>query len=227
MNKEILNFCIEKGFLVESDLLELFSETSDIESVKLIIERVKTYTHQNILTKNLFEKNKEQINRFFSDLPEENKKNLEKLRIKLGLSIEISKEGDSEENFKTKNENFFINLPRSQIKTEFNLFSDEKINLEKSNFEKNVNILSYTPKNKDKLEVKDFVNHFRKRFDQMGEILQKRFELDNLLSIDKISGSRRGISIIGMVYNKSVTKNKNIVLEVEDLTGRIKILVNN
>ncbi|MEK6817684.1 MAG: metallophosphoesterase, partial [Nanoarchaeota archaeon] len=226
MNKEILNFCIEKGFLVESDLLELFSETSDIESVKLIIERVKTYTHQNILTKNLFEKNKEQINRFFSDLPEENKKNLEKLRIKLGLSIEISKDGGSEENFKTKTENFFINLPRSQIKTEFNLFSDEKINLEKSNFEKNVNILSYTPKNKDKLEVKDFVNHFRKRFDQMGEILQKRFELDNLLSIDKISGSRQGISIIGMVYNKSVTKNKNIILEVEDLTGRIKILVN-
>jgi len=34
MNKEILNFCLEKGFLVDNDLLELFSETSDIESVK-------------------------------------------------------------------------------------------------------------------------------------------------------------------------------------------------
>ena len=204
-NKEILKFCAEKGFLVDSDLLELFDETSDIESIKLIIERVKTYTHQNVLTKNLFDRNKEQVNKFFLDLPEENKKNLEKLRIKLGLSIEISKEAD------------FIGYSKIEE------LSEESA--EKSNFEKNINILSYTPKNNNKIEVKDFVNHFRKRFDDLKEILQERFELDNLLSIDKISGSRRGISIIGMVYNKSITKNKNILLEVEDLTGRIKILV--
>ena len=213
-NKEILKFCVEKGFLVDSDLLELFNETSDVESVKLIIERAKTYTHQNILTKNLFERNREQLNKFFLDLPEENKKNLEGLRIKLGLSIEISKVGNFDED----------------IKTEIKLLSDINLNkeqdsLEKNNFEKNVNILSYTPKNHDKLEVKDFVNHFRKRFSDLKEILQERFELDNLLSIDKLSKNKRGVSVIGMVYNKSVTKNKNILLEVEDLTGRIKILV--
>lgn len=206
MNKEILKFCVEKGFLVDSDLLELFSETSDIESIKLIIERVKIYTHQNVLTKNLFDKNKEQVNKFFLDLPEENKRNLERLRIKLGLSIEISKESEP------------------ALKAE--KLSDENLNPEKDIFEKNINILSYTPKNIDKIEVKDFVNHFRKRFNQIKEILQGHFELDNLLSIDKISRSRQGVSIIGMVYNKSVTKNKNIVLEVEDLTGRIKVLVN-
>ena len=213
-NKEILKFCVEKGFLVDSDLLELFNETSDVESVKLIIERAKTYTHQNILTKNLFERNREQLNKFFLDLPEENKKNLEGLRIKLGLSIEISKVGNFDED----------------VKTEIKLLSDINLNkeqdsLEKNNFEKNVNILSYTPKNHDKLEVKDFVNHFRKRFSDLKEILQERFELDNLLSIDKLSKNKRGVSVIGMVYNKSVTKNKNILLEVEDLTGRIKILV--
>ena len=208
MNKEILKFCVEKGFLVDSDLLELFSETSDVESIKLIIERVKKYTHQNILTKTLFEKNKEQVNKFFLDLPEENKKNLEVLRIKLGLSIEISKEN----NFETSR------------KTEFDRIPDES--REKNNFERNVNILSYTPENHLKIEVKNFVNHFRNRFNQIKEILQIRFELDNLLSIDKISKRKQGISIIGMVYNKSVTKNKNIILEVEDLTGKIKILVN-
>ena len=96
---------------------------------------------------------------------------------------------------------------------------------EKNLFEKNINILSYTPKNNNKIEVKDFVNHFKKRFESISEILQKRLELDNLVSIDKISGSRQGISIIGMVYSKVITKNKNIILEVEDLTGKIKILV--
>ena len=120
MNKEILKFCVEKGFLVDSDLLELFSETSDVESIKLIIERVKKYTHQNILTKTLFEKNKEQVNKFFLDLPEENKKNLEVLRIKLGLSIEISKEN----NFETSR------------KTEFDRIPNESG--EKNNFERNI-----------------------------------------------------------------------------------------
>lgn len=209
MNNEIINFCMEKGFLVDSDLLELFSETSDVESVKLIIERVKTYTHQNVLTKNLFERNKEQVNKFFLDLPDKNKKNLEKIRVKLGLSIEISKEG-SEEVFQeiggiNKENNF-------EIETN-------------NNFEKNVNILSYTSRINNKPEVKDFTNYFRNRFSLISGILQNRFELDNLVSIDKISGYKRGVSIIGMVYKKSATKNKNIILEVEDLTGRIKILI--
>ncbi len=244
MNKEILEFCAEKGFLVDSDLLELFSETSDIESVKLIIERVKTYTRQNVLTKNLFEKNKEQVNKFFLDLPEDKKKKLERLRIKLGLSIEISKE-DSKMHSKTefnkfdensneeKTGNFLTNLSleKSQIKANsgkicINSSGSQIKENTKNNFENNINILSCTPKENEKIEVKHFVNYFRKRFIQMGEILQGRFELDNLVSIDKISGRRQGISIIGIVYNKSVTKNQNIILEVEDLTGRIKILVN-
>jgi len=93
-------------------------------------------------------------------------------------------------------------------------------------FGNNVNILSYTPEVNRKVEFKDFVNYFRNRFNQMKEILQEHSELDNLISIDKISGNRQGISIIGMVYSKSVTKNKNMILEVEDLTGKIKILIN-
>ena len=156
MNKEILNFCVEKGFLVDSDLLDIFSDTQDIDSVKLIIEKVKTYTHQNVLTKTLFERNKEQVNKFFLDLPEENKKNLERLRIKLGLSIEISKEESD-----------------SALYSKIEESSKEYSN--KNNFEKNINILSYIPKNNNKIEVKDFVNHFRKRFDDMKEILQERF----------------------------------------------------
>ncbi len=242
MRNEILNFCMEKGFLVDNDFLELFSETSDVESVKMIIERVKTYTHQNVLTKNLFEKNKEQVNKFFLDLPEDKKRNLEKLRVKLGLSIEISKERCSE-NFKEDNletplkieivrardaEASKFVLDEETFKSDLNAEA-EKFNLNrnpgKNRFEKNVNILSYTPKQKGKPEVKDFTAHFRNRFSALSEILQARFELDNLLSIDKISGYKQGVSIIGMVYKKTATKNKNIILEVEDLTGRAKILV--
>lgn len=194
MEKEILKFCMEKGFLVDSDFLELFSGTSDITSVKFIIEKVKDYTNQNFLTKNLFEKNKDKINEFFLNLPEKNQKNLEKLKVKLGLSIKISKEVSKK--------------------------------VEAPIYEKNVNILSYTPKIYKKLEVKNFVRYFNKRFEIMRNLLQEHSELDNLVSIGKISGNKQGISIIGMVYSKKITKNKNIMLEVEDTSGKIKVLIN-
>ena len=60
----------------------------------------------------------------------------------------------------------------------------------------------------------------------MKRILQNHSDLDNLISINKISGSRQGISILGMISDKSITKNKNIVFEAEDLTGKIKVLIN-
>jgi len=198
MNKEILKFCIEKGFLVDNDFLNLFNETSDIESIKLIIEKVKTYTKKNVLTKNLFEENKDEVHKIFSELPEKNQKNLEHLKIKLGLSIEISKEST---------------IPQKDTPSKSN-----------SN---NIKILSNSIKNKKKIEVSDFSNFFRERFNQIKEILQENPQLDNLISIDKISGHKQNISIIGMVYEKTTTKNKNLLLEVEDLTGKIKLLVNN
>ena len=92
MNSEILKFCLEKGLLVDKEVLDLFSETSDVESVKLIIEKIKTTTKNNVITKHVFDENKEKVSRVFLELPKENQKKLEKLKIKLGLSIEISKE---------------------------------------------------------------------------------------------------------------------------------------
>src|SRR3989338_11370404 len=90
--KEILKFCIERGLLIEPEVLNLFSEISeDTESVKLIIEKIKNHTQKRIITRSLFEQNKEQVSEFFLTLPKENQKSLEKLKIKLGLQIEISR----------------------------------------------------------------------------------------------------------------------------------------
>lgn len=202
MHKEILKFCLEKGFLVDNSLLEIFSETSDINSVKLIIEKVGIYTGQNVLTRDFFEKHKKELNQCFLSLPEENQKNLERLKVKLGLSIEISRETE-EKSFDQNNE-----TQKMQESGE------------------NVMVLTPLSKKDGKLEVSSFVNHFKNRFLKFKEMLQERSELDHLVSIDKISGSRKGISVIGMVYDKQITKNKNLVFEVEDFTGRIKLLVN-
>jgi DNA polymerase II small subunit len=198
--KEILKFCIEKGLLMDKDVLSLFSESKDIDSVKMIIERIKSQTREKIITKELFNKNLEKVTQFFSSLPEDKQKNLERLKIKLGLSIEISKEIVSS----VKEKEPVFEIP----------------------WQPTVKVVSVSPIQNKKIEVGDFVKHFRNRFSDIKNILQERSELKNLVSINKIFGNRQGISIIGMVLEKRVTKNKNIILDVEDLTGRIKVLIN-
>jgi len=79
-------------------------------------------------------------------------------------------------------------------------------------------------KNK-KISVEDFVDYFKNRYTVLKKILQEK-NLENLSSIGKISNQRKNLSIIGMVYNKRYTKNKNLLLEIEDLTGKITVLVN-
>ncbi len=77
-----------------------------------------------------------------------------------------------------------------------------------------------------RIEIGDFARYYRNRFNEMRKILQERKELDNLVSINRINGNRQSVSIIASVYKKRITKNKNLILEVEDLTGRTNLLVN-
>ncbi len=194
--KEILSFCLKKGLLIDKEVLNLFSGTTDLDSVKLIIEKIKTNTNQRIITKEVFYGNSSQVEDFFSNIPEEKVK---KLKIKLGLSIEISQEvKDPIKHYEIVDEN-----PESVVK-----------------------INSLMPPAGKKIVVKDFVTHFRNRFTELKNYLQDRSELNNLISINKIVGNRQGISIIGMISDKKITKNKNILLEVEDLTGKINVLIN-
>src|SRR3989344_6552798 len=92
IEKEILKFCLERGCLLDKEVLNLFQELGDAETAKIIIEKIKSQTNQRLITKNIFDQNKERVSEFFLTLPQENQKKLEKLKIKLGLSIEISKE---------------------------------------------------------------------------------------------------------------------------------------
>ncbi len=199
--RKMLNWCIKQGILLDSETLNLFSEeVEDLESAKLILERIQKHTRSNIITKNFLENNKQKTQDFFLTLPEEKQKKLEKLKIKLGLSIEISKEVSPLQN------------PSDQ---------NQKIS------ETGIKVLSKTPVFKKKVEVKDFVKNFRHRFVKLRNILQEHSELSDLVSINKLPNSRKKVSIIGLISEKRVTKNKNLLLEVEDLTGKTRVLINN
>jgi DNA polymerase II small subunit len=194
-SREILRFCLEKGLLIDKEVLNLFDGLADVESAKIIIERISETTNQKIINRNTFYQHKDKVEDFFSSLSEDK---TEKIKIKLGLSIEISKE----------------------------IVSGNPRTLEKSESEKGtVRIESMNSTIGKKIEMSDFVKYFRNRFEDLRGFLQERPELNSLVSINKISGDKQGISVIGMISSKQVTKNKNIIFEVEDLTGKIKVLV--
>ena len=205
-SKDILGFCLEKGFLIDKEALGLFSEEADADYVKILIENLKNHTKSRVITKRLFYENKEQISEFFSQVPDDKKETVQKLKIKLGLSIEIVSRDVG---------NSLISEENSETKT-----------VENPTNEPQVKIISMFPPAGRKMAVDDFVTHFRNRFTEMKFFLQERMEMSNLVSINKISGNRQQNSIIGMVIDKKTTKNKNIFLEVEDLTGKIKVLIN-
>lgn len=79
-----------------------------------------------------------------------------------------------------------------------------------------------------KREVQDFVEHYRSRYNSLKNILLNRVELSNSISINRILSKkeRENVSLIGLVVDKNYTKNNNLMLTIEDITGSIKVLVN-
>ena len=156
--QKILKFCLEKGFLVDKEVLNLFSETSDLESLGLIVEKIKgSPINQVWEAKQTFCENQDKVNEVFLSLPEKKQESLEKLKIKLGLSIEISHE---------KRVAFEENVPEEDV-CQVNPFSGVKI-------------LSNPIQPNKKIEVKDFVLHFKNRFSELSNILQQHSELSSL-----------------------------------------------
>ena len=91
----------------------------------------------------------------------------------------------------------------------------------------NVTIVSSYFKQGEKRGVQDFTKYFRARYEEIKEILYNREELQNAISINKFFFRNKGdkISLIGMVFDKKITKNKHTILEIEDFTGKIKVML--
>ncbi|MFP4656164.1 MAG: metallophosphoesterase [Candidatus Woesearchaeota archaeon] len=87
-------------------------------------------------------------------------------------------------------------------------------------------IYSYkgTPK---KREVSDFSQLFKRRYYAIMNILRGRKEMDNILSISRLSSKpqKESVAFVGMVSDKSLTANGNVILTIEDDTDLIKVVI--
>jgi len=88
-------------------------------------------------------------------------------------------------------------------------------------------IFSYSNES-TKRTVQDFVQHFTSRYKLLEQILSYRPELEGLTSISRLKSKEKKetASIIGMVSEKSITKNNNFIMTLEDTTGTISVMIN-
>jgi DNA polymerase II small subunit len=91
-----------------------------------------------------------------------------------------------------------------------------------------VMVLDAYVENTKEREVQDFVNYFKARYNTLKGLLSNRQNLQNATSINRILNKteKESIEIIGIINNKRTTKNGNIILTLEDLSGSINVLVN-
>lgn len=189
----------ELGLLLEKDIFESVLNFPDSASATNFLESVERASNQRIITKALLEKERAVVQRFVKTLPQEKQSIVENVFIRLGIQLEVVKE-QSVESIKK------IEIEQKEGKIGYQIF--------------------YAPTGTEKkLTVSDFVGNFRARYQQLQRLLMARPELQaNLVSIGKISNERQNLSIIGIVVEKRVTKNKNLIVKVEDPTGTISVL---
>lgn len=87
-------------------------------------------------------------------------------------------------------------------------------------------IKSYEEKGKDRTYT-DFVTLFNTRFDNLRTLLRNRNQIDGLSSINRLSNKTKGenISVIGMIRSKRETSNGNLLFDIEDKTGKTRLIV--
>ncbi|MDP3917504.1 MAG: metallophosphoesterase [Nanoarchaeota archaeon] len=75
-------------------------------------------------------------------------------------------------------------------------------------------------------EVKDFVYHYKARYNFLRNIITKRQEMNNVISIERVKNKEKGesVTLIGLVYDKRITKKGNIMVKLEDATGTTNII---
>ncbi len=88
-----------------------------------------------------------------------------------------------------------------------------------------VEVLFSYAKKSHKRSYDDFVAHLHRRFSALSSFLRNRQELQGLTAIHRAAQHRgERIAVIGMVSEKSITKNGHVLLTIEDPTGELRVL---
>ncbi len=75
-------------------------------------------------------------------------------------------------------------------------------------------------------DINHFISFYNSRFEKLKKILQNRPELSSIVSINKANSiNLTNFSVIGIVNEFHETGSGNVILDVEDQTGSLKVIV--
>ena len=74
-------------------------------------------------------------------------------------------------------------------------------------------------------KVNDFAQYFKARYLTMKRLIEKRPDFGRAMSIEKAQTLDREVRIIGIIYEKSTTKNGHTMISLEDETGITKVFI--
>lgn len=197
-SKEVVEYFLDKDILLSPDILEDLSNT----------ERKKTYD-------SLLKKTNIDLLAVF------NKELLSNLEHNKEFDLNLIGLDAAKVNHE-KNEH---TSDYSDVVDGFEFYRKHEIKL---NTNKNVKIISSYNVPSKKRAVQDFVAYFNNRYNSIEQILRNRKQLEGLTSIQRVKSKadRETVSIIGMVLEKNMTKNDNIMLTLEDRSSTISVLIN-
>jgi len=243
--KEIIAFYLENEILISPDLL------TDIKEVYLPLHTAFSVLTKDTIRiidnklpisiadfeKSLVLKDKHQNNRMYQKFLEYIDQQItKKISIANGVyaspgKVPVIGEMDKLSSIKTETDN----APKKEEKISTAPVSSQEELSEKTVEELRKDILlknririvaDYAERSRKRI-VADFVNYFNSRYKDIEKILRSRTEMQSLTSIARINAKkeRDNVAFIGFVYEKSLTKNNNLMLTLEDPTGFIKVVV--
>lgn len=121
----------------------------------------------------------------------------------------------------TEKLNFFFDLEKNRLPFDYEHYLASKVN---NSFSVNM----YYKESVKKLDVQDFTNLFKSRFNIISDMLKSRANLKgNLLTINRLKQfNAKNVAIIGMINNIN-EKFGNIIINLEDFYDSIEVVVNN
>jgi DNA polymerase II small subunit len=113
-------------------------------------------------------------------------------------------------------------------------FSKEKLPLdrfveerEREKVEEEIRIFSIDEKNGTDGTIEDFLGYFMDRYERISKIFRHKMNMRDAtpLGFLRKRHQREEVKFVGLVTEKSTTKNGNIILTLEDPTDRLKVLL--
>lgn len=209
--KEIIDEFIKNGYLLNPELVKTLQNINYKEFLQQINkEKHKPIILNEDILKALQEKN---------ELVSINWNEFDKARV----LYEKQKEKNIYELFLN-----ILNRDFKEIKIQKeNNHENNEVVMEEIEDNNNLIILKNYNDFEKKRDVETFTNYFRQRYNVIKNILINRVELQNAISINRIR-NRTGyekIVVIGLVSDKRITKNGNLLIALEDPTGIINVVI--